>query len=1471
MHYLHNRVFATTMSLQEVPGTTWFLTEEVRDDAPIRLFCFPSNAGLATEFRGWSASLDAENVECYCVQAPGKGSRRYEAALEDANAIVHSLVTDLIKCMDKPFAFFGHELGSELCIALTLELQARGLPQPRRLMVESPLVNSQTSVIDESTITEASRDVLAMVDRLRAFMETKSAAGCTLSCPVSCLRLEGDAGDDAIAAEIKIWHGLVNMQLNAANFLEFSAGKEQRGMLKAIDRILSDDANTSRAESVLLVEKWNSATQEYPDSMCLHDMFRESAAKNRDATAILYKDKSLTFGEVDDLTDALAGWLYAHGVRVGTAVGIFMDHRTEYALAYIAAHKATGAYMPLELVYPQDMLEGVLKEVKPPVVLTEGSVAGRLPEWQVSLTMDEDGAWIDTVRKTSAVPSDAKLPTPDDLAYVVMSSGTTGAPKGICCPHRGAVHSYYHRLVNFPYQQGDREACHVFFVWEMLRPLLGGMKSAGEHAVPLYVIPDDHIYDPPRLLKFLGDNAITRMLFTPSLLQLVLDQSDPEVLQEGMKSMRIVWLCGEVVTVDLRNKFKTLVPHCHMENLYSISECHDISFANLDELDTSESPMFAPCGKVVPNVRAYILNDQLQQVPVGVPGRMWIAGPTLAIGYLNMPEKTAERFVQDPFAAAAGSTGERMYDTGDRCRYLPSGSIEVISRCDYMVKVRGYSVVIGAVEAAITEHPLVSTSVVLTEGTEGSMDKKLVAYIVPASWDKLPSVTSLQMFLKSRLPPYAVPHVCILLDAVPLNMASGKADRKRLPKSSDAKVRFAPVGRKQHEQDTAYQVAADLDDEWARAAGEDNPLSTGLTQTQRLVARQWARLLKVPESTMQPSSDFFDLGGHSLLLAKLSASLLKDAGVAISISSIVENPTLGELATVIIREMILTRTGAAVVGGVLLRPAQRAIAQAWAAVLDPGIADTLQTTSDFFEMGGHSLLLAKLVSAIAEETGVTVTIPEVLENPTLGGMARIVEDSDTKLRDPVPTVFAGLRNERALSNSNTLGREDAKMSVVLQHAVGDLTASTGDFSTSAASSSVAEVMRGTVDLEAEAMRLDSSIYPARTRKVGYARTRKSVVPPQRVFLTGASGFFGAHILASLLADTAVDVFCLIRAASKDEGFARLEKSLNRYNLLNEDVELAMDRVYPVQGDLSLPLFGLEDSSFKMLAAEVDAIIHSGASVNLLRSYESLKPVNVLGTQEVLRLSVTNAFGTRARPVHFVSTNGVFPFVSGSEGTKTFMETADMKHKWLDLRDGYGQSKWVAERMCHEAGSRGVPVSVLRPGNLSPSSRTGAWNKFDFIYMLLQGCLELGCVPEGVAWKLDLTPVDFAARAVVQVTVHQPQKALGKVLHVQNPGEMRKFDDVTQWLRETSGVPLEGVPLEEFRQRISQAVVDKERTSGVLPQLHAGLDSFSYYITDPGHLDCAEMQSALSDTGVECPILNETLIGTYASTLACSRE
>ncbi|CAM9998615.1 unnamed protein product [Ectocarpus fasciculatus] len=879
------------------------------------------------------------------------------------------------------------------------------------------------------------------------------------------------------------------------------------------------------------------------------------------------------------------------------------------------------------------------------------------------------------------------------------------------------------------------------------------------------------------------------------------------------------------------NKFKALLPDCHMENLYSISECHDISFCNLDQVDVKESPKYAPCGKVVPNVRAYILDEQLQQVPVGVPGRMWIAGPTLAIGYLNMPERTAERFVPDPFAEAAGREGERMYDTGDRCRYLPSGSIEVIGRCDFMVKVRGYSVVIGAVEAAITEHPLVSTAIVMTEGAEGSMDKKLVAYIVPDSWEKLPSASSIKRFLKSRLPPYAVPHVCILLDAIPINMASGKTDKKKLPKSDHAEVRFAPYSCTHDDQyaedgDDAVLPAGDTRDPsstmptpsslvMAEEEEEHAPDVPELTSTQRSVARLWARLLKVEEDTLTPSSDFFELGGHSLLLAKLSAGLLKDMGAEVSIPSIIERPTLGELSEKLDLEMTASKNGQEGGGGggcasaILSTPALRAVGKAWASVLEAGSESSFSPHADFFDLGGHSLLLAKLATALSREAGVTVTIPQLIESPSMEGMAKIVEE----LSGPIPGAPSIVPGLQAAGISNSQGVAPV---VLLDGSHGVVQAPEGVEARTAKAPAAVKVK--VVDLEAEAKRLDASIYPAGTRKTGYSRFRasRSSRPPQRVLLTGATGFLGVHILASLLRDTHVDVFCLVRAGTEEEALHRLEDTLTKYKLDNEEVLSGMDRVMAVPGDLSRPLLGLDDTSTLMLAGELDSIIHSGASVNLVRSYQSLKAVNVLGTQEVLRLAVTNAFGTRVKPVHFVSTNGVFPF---SSETKTFMEDADMSEQWKELNDGYGQSKWVAEQMCVQARSRGLPVSILRPGNMSPSATTGAWNPSDFIYMLLQGCLDLGCVPEGVAWQIDVTPVDFAARAMVHVAVDQPSKGLGHVLHIQNPEKPQTFENVAAWLKEATGAQLEGVSMDEFRRRLGKAVEEMgPKDGGVLAQV-----------------------------------------------------
>ena len=460
-----------------------------------------------------------------------------------------------------------------------------------------------------------------------------------------------------------------------------------------------------------------------------------------------------------------------------------------YIIAYLAALKAGGAYMPLELAYPPDLLARVCENARPHVVVTKPAFASRLPSSQTTLlvasTHDEAaaaaeaakaseatpttprgggaalksppsavdvlsaapgqepvaglGGWLTGLRQRAQdgslphIPTDAaSRPTPSSLAYVVMSSGTTGVPKGIMCPHRGAVHSYHWRHVKYPFIPEDRVGVAVFFVWECIRPLLRG--------IPTYVIPDDVIYDPEKLAQFCRRHRITRMLVTPSLLQLLVDSFPAEELVEHLATMRIMWLCGEVVTVELAKRFTAAVPHCQLLNLYSISECHDVSVADLGNIDTTRYPKYAPCGRVMENVHIHVLDAQRRPVPVGSDGEVYVGGPCIARGYLNNPQQTARRFVRSPFisrrdsvgsdpahaappaphaaagvgagAGAAGTAGVvattskaadgaaakhvppfvewRLYRTGDRGRFAPDGTLEVLGRCDFMVKIRGY-------------------------------------------------------------------------------------------------------------------------------------------------------------------------------------------------------------------------------------------------------------------------------------------------------------------------------------------------------------------------------------------------------------------------------------------------------------------------------------------------------------------------------------------------------------------------------------------------------------------------------------------------------------------------------------------------------------------------------------------------------------------------------------------------------------
>jgi len=1315
---------------------------ESGEESKMRLFIFPHAGGRPREYKVFADKLAQDCIEVVVLNFTTTDMitmRNFISAVLD----ITLYPDDKEQFVDKPFAFFGHSAGAIMAFAIALEMENRGLPRPTRLFASAhpaphvmerlpegwadndelmkdllrewggtdeailedpialgaflPSIKAQLRVVDsytfghddilESRRTSVKSPMGGLAPSYPSFMDTdthsfhryKSGGSVTSGDTAAPMRhqkigiamhiLTGEKDETMKEEDADAWGTLSLNEYSMTkfpgdHFYHLNDGFEP--LLAHLSAALDDDIRTHEDTSKKMLEVWNSETVEWPQDDLLHEWFARQAKVYADRVAVVCQttNREYTYREIDDLSDRLAAYLRTEcGVGVDDVTAIFMEHCAEFVIAYIAALKAGGAYIPLEIVYPHDLLERVVETSEPRCVLTKKNLMSRLPSWQKMFDMNTVA---ELPEATSSVVCDPR-PTPDSLAYVVMSSGTTGMPKGIMCPHKGAVHSYHWRLQKYPYEKNERIACHVFFVWELLRPMLGGATT--------YVIPDDIIFDPEALTLYIERNQITRILFTPSLLQLILDSVDEETLSERLKSLKIVWLCGEVVTIELRNRFVMLQVPCRLLNLYSVSECHDVSASDLSDLaDPWENHKYSSCGKLIPNVRAYILDDELKTVPIGAPGELYVAGPVLARGYLKMPEKTAERFVENPFVP-----GTLMYQTGDRGRFLPSGALELMGRCDFMVKIRGYSVVLGAVEAALGELPHISSAVVQAVGAEGE-DKKLVAYIVPENWKEVPTEAEVRRLLKGKLPHYAIPSVFVLMDALPIHSASGKTDRKQLP----------PV------------------DEAPRLDPGQNNDEGALTATQKALRDIWADMLNIDALTIGPSDSFFEVGGHSLLATKLLARI--------------------------------------------------------------------------------------------KHLGNEVSLPALLKNATLVGLAAAIDEG----------------------------------------------------------SAGAEIF----NLEEEA-ELDDSIYPAATRKAGYSRFRQSqaAMRPQRVFLTGATGFLGAHILYQLLkGDQHVVVYCLLRVscdttgmneedahdATHDAGMRRLLDQMASQNLDVDSFDWDFkERVIPVAGDLSKPLLGLNQSDFRDLATEVDAVIHSGAEVNLVKPYDGLKQSNVLGTQEVLRLCVTNSrYATRVKPLHYVSTNAVFP-----SSMKFQKEDEDLTNAWKEIAtdgDGYAQTKWVAEQMVIKARSRGLPCAVYRPGNMAPSMTGRAtWNPRDFYYLALKGCQKLHRVPAETNWRFDMTPVDFAAESIAHLCVKAPHRSLGQVFHLQSPYpplEAAKMFGASTWK------PTEE---SEWKKHLAE--------DGTLETLNVALESFEPYFKTPATFDSTELIAALDGTDIKCPELDQHYI------------
>ena len=571
------------------------------------------------------------------------------------------------------------------------------------------------------------------------------------------------------------------------------------------------------------LKEWNETDVRYPLDRSLQEFIEDQVQRTPGAPAVKYEEVTLSYAEFNQRANRLAHYLRKH-YQVGpdSVVAVFTERSLEMVVALHGVVKAGGAYLPLDPEHPAARLATMLEDAAPKVVLTQRALEKYLPETNVPvIALDAD--W--EIIATESAESPEKITSPADLAYVIYTSGSTGKPKGVGNVHSGIVNRLLWMQDAYPLGASDRvlqKTPYTFdvSVWEFFWPLMTG-------ACLVVAQPGRH-RDASHLAKMIHREAITTLHFVPSMLQLFLEE--PEASE--CRSIKRVIVSGEALSVPLQDRFFQILD-TELHNLYGPTEAAvDVTYWACEK---EESRSSVPIGRPIANTQIHILDRSMNPVPVGIPGELHIGGVGLARGYLNNPKLSAEKFVPSPWG---GADGARLYKTGDLARYWPDGAIEYLGRIDTQVKLRGLRIELGEIETALGQHPGVQQVVVVVrEDSPG--DRRLVAYLVPSGAAAI-EPSALRDLLKKTLPDYMVPAAFVELPALPLT-PSGKVDRKALPAPRNS---------------GSAEVAA--------AAPPHNEI-------EQKIALIWQDVLGVPQ--VGRDSNFFDLGGHSLLLARANMRL----------------------------------------------------------------------------------------------------------------------------------------------------------------------------------------------------------------------------------------------------------------------------------------------------------------------------------------------------------------------------------------------------------------------------------------------------------------------------------------------------------------------------------------------------------------------------------------------------------------------
>lgn len=594
----------------------------------------------------------------------------------------------------------------------------------------------------------------------------------------------------------------------------------------------------------------NDTAVPYNLNRCLHHLFENQVAQTPNAPALRFAGHILSYSQLNQKANQLAHFLIAEGIRPDGMVGVCMERSLEMVIALMGILKAGGGYLPIDPTYPAERLKFMMEDAQVPLLLTQAHLVDNLPASSSQIVcLDSD--WENIARQPQTNPHVSL--TADHLAYTIYTSGSTGKPKGAMNTHRGIINRLLWMQDAYPLTADDNVLQKTPFsfdvsVWEFFWPLITG-------ATLVIAKPGGHL-DSTYLLLLIQDTAVTTMHFVPSMLQIFL--AEPHVAE--CTSLRRVICSGEALPYDLTQRFFTQLPTCELHNLYGPTEAAiDVSYWQCLPNDPRR---LVPIGRPIANTQLYILDEHLQPVPRGVAGELHIGGVGVARGYWNRTELTEEKFIPDPF-----TENGRLYKTGDLVRYLPDGNIHFLGRVDHQIKLRGFRIELGEIENQLTSLPHVREALV-TVHTVNDQDKRLLAYVVPRQ-DQPIDIPTIRHQLQAILPDHMVPNLFVPLDAFPL-MPNGKLNRRALPPPD---------------------LHTDV-----------KPSALPQSQLERRIAQVWRKVLGLSEVGIH--DNFFDLGGHSLLLVQAQRQLQEALGCEIPLVQFLEKPTIHGITQFLLAEEV---------------------------------------------------------------------------------------------------------------------------------------------------------------------------------------------------------------------------------------------------------------------------------------------------------------------------------------------------------------------------------------------------------------------------------------------------------------------------------------------------------------------------------------------------------------------------------------